>query len=47
MDFDEVPEEAAFRAEVHAWLSEHAQLPFRQSAAVGSQASLHCWCSHE
>jgi alkylation response protein AidB-like acyl-CoA dehydrogenase len=26
MDFDESPEEAAYRAEAHAWLSQHAEL---------------------
>ena len=25
MDFDDTPEEAAFRAEAHDWLSEHAE----------------------
>src|SRR5579864_7539682 len=37
MDFDDTPEEASFRAEVHAWLMDNARLATR---ARGDEARL-------
>ena len=50
MDFDDTPEEAAFRAEAHAWLSDHARLlsadtppPVTLTDAFSEEEQRHVW----